>query len=160
MNEKNNKNSVDPRCIECGSRASIVSLMTNIFLTFAKGFLGIIANSKAVLADAFHSATDVINSLVIVFCLRYSKRSENEKYPYGYAKIEFIASILVGCVLMLGGSLLIWASIKLIISGHKGVPKMLGAGAAILSIAVNLLVSSYTMCPAKKLNSLPLITSA
>ena len=148
------------KCVKCGTRAATIALFTNVFLALFKGFIGIISNSKAVMADAFHSAADIINSLVIVMSIKFSEKPPDRNHPYGHGKIEFISSILAASVLMGGAGLMIFAAVKCLAMGVEKAPRIVGAAAALVSIMVNILVSTYTFCPGKKLNSLPLITSA
>ena len=49
---------------------AIVGIVGNIILAIVKAVIGYIGNSKALLADAVHSASDVIGSLAVLFGLR------------------------------------------------------------------------------------------
>ena len=51
---------------------AIVGIVGNIILAIIKAVIGYIGNSKALLADAVHSASDVIGSL---YCLGYEQQS-------------------------------------------------------------------------------------
>ena len=52
---------------------AIVGIVGNIILAIVKAVIGYIGNSKALLADAVHSASDVIGSLAVLFdCERQS----------------------------------------------------------------------------------------
>jgi cation diffusion facilitator family transporter len=148
------------KCLRCGARAATIALATNIFLAIFKGFIGIVSHSKAVMADAFHSSADIINSLVIILSIKIGSKPPDESHPYGHGKVEFIASIIASSVLMGGACLMIFAAIKCLSIGVERAPSFVAAAAAIVSIMLNILVSTYTFCPGKKLNSLPLITSA
>ncbi|MCB4791437.1 MAG: cation diffusion facilitator family transporter [Elusimicrobia bacterium] len=148
------------KCVKCGHKAARIGLAANIFLAIFKGSIGVMANSKALIADAFHSTADIVNSLIIIVSLRLSKRPPDKKHPYGYAKIEFVASIIASLILLFGASLLFYAGMKCLSDGTHRSPKVIGAVASFVATLLNLLVASYTFCPAKRLNSLPLITSA
>ena len=52
---------------------AIVGIVGNIILAIVKAVIGYIGNSKALLADAVHSASDVIGSLAVLLdCERQS----------------------------------------------------------------------------------------
>lgn len=53
---------------------AIVGIVGNIILAIIKAVIGYIGNSKALLADAVHSASDVIGSLAVLFGLRAAKQ--------------------------------------------------------------------------------------
>lgn len=148
------------KCIKCGNKAAVIALFTNIFLTLFKGYIGMISHSRAVMADAFHSSADIVNSMVIIISMKLGSKPPDESHPYGHGKIEFIASIIAASVLLVGACLMILAGVRCLSMGIEKSPGIIAAAAAAVSIMVNVLVSTYTFCPGKKLNSLPLITSA
>lgn len=148
------------KCIACGHRAAKLGLATNIFLTLFKGSVGLLAGSKALMADAYHSTADIVNSLIIVLSMKLAKLPPDREHPYGYAKVEFAASIIASLILTIGAVIMFYAGVKCLTDGIHRSPKPISAAASLVAMALNLLVASYTFCPAKRLNSLPLTTSA
>ncbi|MFZ5997000.1 MAG: cation diffusion facilitator family transporter [Nitrospirota bacterium] len=76
-----------------GKRIAIKSLGLNIFFTITKFLLYIYAGSTALLAEAIHSLTDVISSLLIVGGIHIAER-KSEQFPWGLYKAENIAAVL------------------------------------------------------------------
>lgn len=91
---------------------AIVGIVGNIILAIIKAVIGYIGNSKALLADAVHSASDVIGSLAVLFGLRAAKQPPDEDHPYGHGKAESISAIIVAVLLFIVGIEIAISSIK------------------------------------------------
>ena len=66
--------------------AAMVGVVGNILLAAVKWWAGIAGNSKALIADAVHSASDVAGSLAVYIGLRAAKQPPDEDHPYGHGK--------------------------------------------------------------------------
>ena len=90
-----------------GVAASKIALLLNLMLFIAKMIVGYMANSIAVVGDAVNNLSDFVSSSVSWFSFKYSTRPADSKHPFGHARIEYIASSIVGAlVLWIGGMLL------------------------------------------------------
>src|SRR5690625_1100743 len=83
--------------------ATWVGIIVNIALTILKGVGGIITGSRALLADALHSASDIVGSLVVLFAVKIANKPPDEEHPYGHGKAENIASMIVALLLIVIG---------------------------------------------------------
>lgn len=84
-----------------GVKGTLVSIFINILLSALKISIGILGKSRALVADGFHSISDVIGSFVVLFSVIFGGRPEDEDHPYGHEKIESIAGNIVGTMLIL-----------------------------------------------------------
>ncbi len=98
---------------------AIVGIVGNIILAIIKAVIGYIGNSKALLADAVHSASDVIGSLAVLFGLRAAKQPPDEDHPYGHGKAESISAIIVAVLLFIVGIEIAISSIKSFFTGTR-----------------------------------------
>ena len=81
-------------------RVIVIEGLANLIVLLAKLFAGISSGSLAILADAIHSLTDVINNIVAWVVVRISRQPADRSHPYGHRKFEtlavfFLASLLV-----------------------------------------------------------------
>ena len=76
------------------------SVLVNICLVVAKFIIGIIGNSKALIANAIHSLSDLITDMISIFGYKLSKKPADEKHPLGYGQIEYITNIIVSFVIL------------------------------------------------------------
>jgi hypothetical protein len=66
-----------------GSRITLIGLYSNVGLALGKGAAAWALNSASLMADAVHSASDLLGDVVTLICWRWSRRPPSQKYPYG-----------------------------------------------------------------------------
>ena len=85
---------------EIGSTQGWISIFTNLILFIIKLFYGLISNSIALIADAFHTLSDMASSAVVVFGFKMASKPADKEHPFGHGRAETIAaftiSILIG----------------------------------------------------------------
>jgi cation diffusion facilitator family transporter len=148
------------QCRVCRAEVTWWSIFANIGLSAYKGLLGAMTGSVALVADSLHSAADVVASVVTLFSLKVSDRKANEKYPYGYGNIQFIASSIVGVILILGAIYLMYESVMKIVMDTLEPPSAIAVLGAVVSIIVNELMYRYQGCVGKENNSPAIIANA
>lgn len=77
----------------------IVSIFINIGLFFLKYWAGIVSGSVALIADAWHTLSDSISSVIVIAGAKLSSKKPDKKHPYGHGRLEYIASIFIGVLL-------------------------------------------------------------
>ncbi len=131
-----------------------LSAVQNFLLASLKGVAGIMTGSRALMADALHSGSDIACALLAIWGRKISGRPKDKRHPYGYGKIEFIVGVVVGSVLMFAASHIFFKSAKVLLTGAAIAPPQFTAfWVALLSVYSNFLISYVTMCAAKSLNS-------
>ncbi len=136
-------------------RLSEVGIAGNVLLSAFKLIAGITGKSGAMISDAVHSLSDVFATFIALIGVSLSRRSADEKHPYGHERIECVASLTLGIILAATGVGIGWSGINRIISGGDGieVPGVLPLIAAVVSIVVKEAMYHYTMHYARKLDS-------
>jgi len=84
------------------SQWMIASVVFNTVLAGFKIFWSIYSNSSVMYADAVHSTADVLGALLIYLAIRFSK-TKSKKFPYGLHKLENIAALVGGVVVLFAG---------------------------------------------------------
>jgi cation diffusion facilitator family transporter len=142
------------QCEKCGSRAMFISAGNNVALTTLKGVVGVLTGSRALLADAFHSGSDILCALLGIWGTNLGRKPATKQFPYGYGKVEFIVGIVVGLILFSVAIGILTSSLKVLFSSVPNQPpRSLAVWVALLSIYANFVVSHYTLCAARELNS-------
>ncbi len=139
---------------------TIFGIITNFFLLFIKGFFGFFGHSQALIADAFHTLSDLFATSVVFLSLKLARKPEDEKHPYGHGKVESIAASIVGSVLIIGGLVILFSALKSIISGDIGKPLNITLAIAGLSVLLKEIMFRVTYSVGKKLDSPAVIASA
>lgn len=142
-------------------RISAVGIVCNLALTLFKLVAGILAASSAMIADAVHSASDIVGSFVVMIGAMISNKAPDSEHPYGHEKLECIASVILGNILVAVGAMIGYNGILKIISGETlAAPGALALVAAVVSIVVKEALYWYTILGAKKINSVSLKAEA
>ena len=142
-------------------RASWVAIGGNAFLAILKISVGFISGSLSVVADGTDSGGDVLISIVTLSIAYLLTKPPNLRFPYGYAKAEANATIVVSFVLFFAGAQLAIFSVKRIVTGSVSeIPGTLAIVAIVVSILVKLLLSFYQGRIGRKINSSMLVANA
>ena len=79
---------------------TIVGALVNIILILLKFFAGIFGSSQALIADAVHSVSDLFTDVVVLLGVGIGRKPPDEEHPFGHARIETLASAIVGIALI------------------------------------------------------------
>ncbi|KAK7940843.1 Mitochondrial metal transporter 2 [Apiospora aurea] len=96
---------------DAGVRITRIGLASNLGMAVAKGVGGYMFNSKAMVADAFHSVTDLASDILTLATISWSLRPPTDKFPVGFGKIESLGSLGVSGMLLAGGMWMCWGSV-------------------------------------------------
>lgn len=145
-------------------QVSVITIIVNFLLTAFKFIAGILGNSSAITADAVHSFSDVISTIIVIIGVIIASKPQDNLHQYGHERIECVASILLAVLLFATGALLGYNGVVSIINkSYKNndlTPTMLALIASIVSIVVKEAMYWYTYINAKRINSISLKASA
>lgn len=82
-----------------GYLEGIVSIIINLLLFVIKYWAGIVSGSVAMIADAWHTLSDSISSLIVIVGIKLSSKKPDAKRPFGYGRWEQISAIFIGFLL-------------------------------------------------------------
>jgi len=85
---------------KAGRSVTLVGALVNTFLILFKFFAGIFGQSQALIADAVHSVSDLFTDFVVLLGLRIGRKVPDERHHFGHARIETLASAIVGLALI------------------------------------------------------------
>jgi cation diffusion facilitator family transporter len=81
-------------------RSALFSVAAAVFLVALKLGTGLITGSIAFLAEAAHSATDLVAALLTLFAVRVALRPPDQEHHYGHGKAEHLAALAESAVLL------------------------------------------------------------
>ena len=97
-----NKNLNDPDLRRrYGMLSGWIGIFLNLLLSFGKLTVGILFSSISVIADALNNLSDAGSSLISVISFRISAKPPDKKHPFGHARIEYVASMIVSFLILL-----------------------------------------------------------
>ena len=81
------------------SRAGWISILVNVLLFGLKYWAGIASGSVAIIADAWHTLSDSITSIIVVISIWIASRPPDEEHPFGHGRAEILATTIIGVLL-------------------------------------------------------------
>lgn len=147
-----------------GKRVTLVGSVLNMILSGVKLAIGFFAGSLALIADGFHSLSDLASDIIVMVGLTFAGKEDDETHHYGHGKFETLAAFLIGVFLAGAGIGIIKTSIETLIEfsggGTIGIPGILALFAAIVSVIAKELLFRYTKRAAEKINSPSVLANA
>ena len=89
-------------------RVTWLGLFANLILAIAKGFIGTIAHSSALIADAGHSVSDLLSDSITLWAVYMASVPKDKNHPYGHGKFETVGTFIVAIFLLLTGVGVAW----------------------------------------------------
>lgn len=138
---------------EKDEKVALISILITILLVLFKVLAYFLSGSIAIFADAIHSLTDTVSSLLVFLGIVFSKK-KTKKFPYGLYKLENFASLILSIMIFFAGFEIIKEAFhsKTLTRNYYW-----PLGMAFISSIVSLLLSNYKLKAGKELNSPSLI---
>jgi cation diffusion facilitator family transporter len=132
----------------------------NAVLIAMKALGGIFGGSKALLADAVHSVSDFVSDILILIGLHFFHKEEDTEHPYGHGKIETLATLGVGTLLLVAAARIGVEAALAIYHGAVTVPHRITILIAAISIVSKEVLYHATVRVGKRLRSEAMIANA
>jgi len=132
-----------------GRAIAIASMVVSALLATAKIYIGLKANSTAVVSDGLESAGDLLASGLVFFGLLIASKPPDEKHPYGH----------VGMMLVASGALISFRSMERASEGQHA-PAAYAMWPLVASIAIKGGMSLTKRYYARKIGSSALLADA
>ena len=126
-----------------GNLTSTVGIANNVILFLFKFLAGTLARSVSITADAVNNLSDAGSSVISLLSFKLSSKPADEKHPFGHARYECIASMIVAVAILLLGFELIRTSFHKILQPEAVSFSWLSVIILLFSISVKLWMYSY-----------------
>lgn len=138
-------------------RSTWLSIVANSLLFIFKLWAGIASGSVTLIADAWHTLSDSISSVVILIASKLSQKPPDDEHPYGHGRAETIASVIVGSLLAFVAFHFLVESINRLISSNSATYGSLALWVTVVSILVKELLAQIAIRVGKKAPSRALV---
>jgi cation diffusion facilitator family transporter len=140
--------------------AARFSVLSNSLLVLAKVGVGALTHSISVVAEGFHSALDLLASVLAYFSLREAEKPADETHPYGHGKMENLAGVAEALLILAGSAWIISESARRLLRG--GEVSYPWAGLLVMggSALLNYLISAFLFRVAEREHSIALKADA
>lgn len=135
-------------------KVTLTGAVVNAVLAMAQLFGGFFAHSQALIADGFHTLSDLGSDFIVLLASKEAHKQADDEHPYGHGRIETLATTILGA-LLLGVAVAIALDTGSRILGEERLlqPEPLALFFAVLAVIAKEGLFHYTMRVAKQHNS-------
>ena len=135
-------------------KVTLVGAVVNVLLSVIKILAGWLGSSHALIADGIHSLSDLATDVVVLLAAKHGAKDADQEHPYGHGRIETLATVLLGIVLILVAFGIAYDAVRRLFEPEQLLlPGVLALSAAIVSVLAKEALYHYTVAVAKKLRS-------
>lgn len=98
-------------------RVTYLSIWVNCLLGIAKVITGTIVGSAALVADGVHSFSDLVTDSFVLTAAHYGRQGPDQDHHYGHGRIETLATLFLGSVLIFVAGGIAWSSLNRLLAG-------------------------------------------
>ena len=136
-----------------GLLVSLYSIFLNLLLFAVKFLASVLAGSLAMQADAINNLSDAGSSVVSLISFKISARPADRDHPFGHARIEYVASMIVSFLILFVGVELVRGSIDKLITPTKPTFNILAVVILSISILMKFYMAFYNRRVGKRIDS-------
>jgi len=134
-----------------------ISLFLNTFLFGLKYWVGVKTFSIAIIADAWHTLSDSLTSLVVIIGFKISSKPADKEHPFGHGRAEVVSSVIIGTMLAMVGLNFLIASIQRFNNQQSAVYGTSAIIVFVISVIVKEGLAQFSIRAGKKINARSLI---
>jgi len=135
---------------EIGALEGWVSIVLNAVMFVGKLIFGLIANSVSLIADAFHTLSDVATSIVVIIGFKVAQKPADREHPYGHGRAETIATLTIAILVGMVGLEFVKMGIERLFSNE--IPET--SPLVISIVAITVIIKEWMARFAKKLGDM------
>ena len=139
-------------------RVLVIGVVVNTCLAGLKILAGLASGSPSLLADGYHSLGDLATNGLAWLSWRWARKPADEDHHYGHGKMEAVAALGVGGVLVATGIGVWWHAARGVSVTYEGSEVWIALTVALLSIVVNAWLTRLTLHAARETDS-PTLTA-
>ena len=143
-----------------GNLASIVGMACNILLCLGKLTAGTLFGSIAIMADALNNLSDASSNIVSLIGFRLASKAPDAEHPYGHARYEYLAGLVVSVTILAIGLSLGKESIGKVLHPTPVAFSWLSVAVLAASILVKLWMSGFNRTIGRTIGSETLMATA
>ncbi len=130
-----------------------VGIAVNILLFSTKLFVGLLASSIAIMADAFNNLSDAASSIITIIGFKLSKKPADAEHPFGHGRIEYLSALIVAFMVMLVGFQFLKSSFEKILNPESITFETIPFILLIISVLLKIWLSRFNKIVGEKINS-------
>ena len=151
----------DPRArAAVGRLAGVIGIACNSLLFAVKMAVGLLTGSVSVIADGVNNLSDVASSVVTLLGFRLAQRPADEEHPYGHARYEYLAGLMVAVLILLIGFETAKGAVTKILHPATTEITALSCGLLLGAVGIKWWMARFFKELGQSINSAPLVATA
>lgn len=135
-------------------RVTLIGAVIDAALGIAKVITGIMVGSAALVADGIHSFSDLVTDAMVLIATHFGRQEPDRNHPYGHGRIETLATLWLGSVLIFVAGGIAWASLSRLFAGTPiPAPGQWAIILAAIALIAKEWIFHYTLRVAKRVRS-------
>lgn len=130
-----------------------IGIILNGILSASKIVVGTLAGSVAMVADGVNNLADIATNVASMIGFHLAKKPADAEHPFGHARFEYIAGLIISMLIFFAGISLFWESVLGIFEGSRVEFSFIALGVLIFSIIVKLAMGVVNLALSKKIDS-------
>lgn len=143
-----------------GNLAGITGIVCNVLLCAIKFFTGLFTGSISITADAVNNLSDASSGVITLLGFKLAGKPADPEHPYGHARMEYLAGLVVSFVILLIGVQLAGESVQKILHPAAATFGIVPAVMLVFSILVKLWMAGFYRSIGKKIDSSTLLAAS
>ena len=140
-----------------GYLEGVISIILNTLLFGLKYWVGVKTFSIAIIADAWHTFSDSLTSLVVIMGFKISSKPADKEHPFGHGQAEVVSSVIIGTMLAIVGFNFLIASIQRFENQQSAVYNTVAIIVFVISVIVKEGLAQFSIRAGKKIDARSLI---
>ncbi|UQB42318.1 cation transporter [Thiomicrospira microaerophila] len=135
-------------------KVTFLAIWVDGAIGLVKVITGLLVNSAALIADGIHSLSDLLTNFFVLAANHYGNQGPDSDHPYGHGRIETLATLFMGGVLILVALGIVFASAQRFFSGTSiPEPGIWAITIALISLLLKEVLFHITMRVARRIHS-------
>lgn len=136
-----------------GTLSSITGILVNLLLFTLKMVAGTLSGSLAIRADAFNNLSDAGSSVISLVSFKISAKPADRHHPFGHARIEYVASMIVCFLIFFIGAELVVGAVEKFLAPAVPIFHLVAAIILACSVIFKLWLGAFNRTLARKIDS-------
>src|SRR5690554_7932560 len=127
-------------------KVTLIGAVVDFVVGVAKMVAGFMVGSAALVADGIHSFSDILTDLFVVAATHFGRQAPDSNHPYRHGRIETLATLWLGSVLIFVAGRIAWARLTRPVSGAPiPAPGLSALGLAALALGAQAWIHPYPL---------------
>lgn len=135
------------------SATSALGIIVNLLIALVKVIAGVLASSIAIISEGINNASDALTSVLTFIGTKLAGRHPDEKHPFGYGRIEYLTSLVIGVLIIVTAVEVLINAVKLIFEPAEMSISVLSLVFVAVSAVVKFLLGTYTVKKGRETDS-------